>query len=119
MGPIQIVALLFVAFALSRTVLRWKDKLIGNRELIFWTIIWMGVLFVAFLPQLTSSFSLFFGIGRGVDLVVYLSIVLLFYLTFRIYVQIDNLERKMTTLVRTLSIEKPSIEKSIEKSKKK
>ncbi|MBI2547984.1 DUF2304 family protein [Candidatus Woesearchaeota archaeon] len=107
MGPIQIVSLLFVAFALSRTVLRWKDKQIGTRELMFWTIIWVGVLFVAFLPQLTSSFSLLLGVGRGVDLVIYLSIVLLFYLNFRIYVQIDNLERKMTKIVRSLSIEKP------------
>ena len=104
MEPIQIIAILFALFALSRAALRLKDKSINPLQFIFWGFIWTIVIVVAFIPSITSSISQLFGIGRGMDLVIYISIALLFYLMFRLYVKIDKIERNITKAVRKIAI---------------
>ena len=103
---IQILAFVFVTFAVSRAVLRAKDKKISLGELFFWLAIWGGLIFVVFFPAITSYFAQLLGIGRGVDVIVYMSISLLFYLIFRLYVKLEETERKITKLVRELAINK-------------
>ncbi|MGV8171587.1 MAG: DUF2304 domain-containing protein [Candidatus Woesearchaeota archaeon] len=104
MTIIQVVIVLFVLFAWSRAVLRMRDKNISIGEFLFWSMIWVAVLIVTLFPGITSVLSEFVGIGRGMDLVVYASIVLLFYLMFRLYVHFDSQSREITKLVREIAI---------------
>ena len=97
---------MFVSFAGSRAVLRAKDKKISLGELFFWLAIWGGLIFVVFFPDITSYFAGFLGIGRGVDVIVYMSISLLFYLIFRLYVKLEEAEREITMLVREHALNK-------------
>ena len=106
MEPIQIIAIIFALFALSRATLRLKDKSINNLQFMFWGLIWTIVIVVAFIPNITSSISQIFGIGRGMDLVVYVSIALLFYLMFRLYIKMDKLDRNITKVVRKIALKK-------------
>lgn len=103
---IQIFALLFAGFAISRALLRFKDRKITGKELSFWMIIWAAVIVIALLPALTFYFSRLVGIGRGIDFVVYMSIILLFYLVFRIYVQLDSMERDISKIVQQAAIKR-------------
>ena len=66
--------------------------------------LWGYSLPVVLVPSLSAWLARLFGIGRGADLVIYGSIVLLFYLVFRIYVQLENIEYKLTTLVREIAL---------------
>ena len=106
MEAIQIIAILFALFAFSRTLIRFKKTDITIKEFIFWNIIWFGIIIVAVLPSTTSIIASLMGIGRGIDLVVYLSIIILFYLIFRMYVKMENVEREITKLVREEAISK-------------
>lgn len=106
MEPIQFIAILFALFAYSRTILRFKDKNISIREFLFWTIIWGCIILISAVPITTSWLSHIFGIERPIDIVVYASIVLLFYLLFRIYVKIESVEQDITKIIRQLAIEK-------------
>jgi len=101
---IQVLIMIFALFAWSRAILRLKSKNIGLGELLFWSIIWIAVIVVALFPEIISNLSEIAGVGRAVDLVVYVSIIVLFYLIFRLYVIIDSKNREMTTLVRELAI---------------
>ena len=103
---IQIVVIIFVIFALSRAFLRFKDKKISNMEFIFWLLLWIAVLTVVFKPEITNIFANYLGIERGIDVVIYLSILVLFYLMFRLYVKIDVMEKNITKVVRKDAIEK-------------
>ncbi|NTV24295.1 MAG: DUF2304 family protein [Nanoarchaeota archaeon] len=103
---VQLLTFLFATFAASRAVLRAKDKKISAGELIFWLGIWGGLVFVVFFPQITSKVADIVGIGRGVDVFVYISISLLFYLIFRLYVKIEETEGEVTKLVRELALRK-------------
>jgi hypothetical protein len=106
MTLIQIIALLFVSFVASRAVLRAKDKRINLGELIFWLGIWGGLIFVVFFPNVISYVADLIGIGRGIDVIIYTSIGLLFYLIFRLYVKLEETEMEITKLVREMAITK-------------
>jgi len=103
---IQILTLIFILFVVSRTLLRAKDKKISIGELFFWLAIWFGLSFVVFFPGITSQVADLLGIGRGADVITYVSIGILFYLIFRLYVKLEDTERKITLLVRELAFEK-------------
>ncbi len=103
---IQLFAFAFVTFAASRAVLRAKDKKITVFELFFWLCIWGGLIIVVFFPELTSYLADVVGIGRGIDVIIYTSIGLLFYMIFRLYVKFEENEREITQLVREIAIMK-------------
>jgi len=102
---ISIIIILFALFAHSRAYLRFKERKISWIEFILWTIIWISAIVVALIPETSSKISNFFGIERGVDLLVYVSIILIFYLIFRLYIKIDQAEQNITKIVRKVSKE--------------
>ena len=104
MTPIQILGVLFLLFALSRVILRWRSHRLALSELVLWVFVFGGILTVVLAPSLSARLARLVGIGRGADLVIYGSIVLLFYLVFRIYIQLENIEYKLTTLVREMAL---------------
>lgn len=102
----EIIVVLFVLFAWSRVLLRFRERKISRWEFAFWSILWLVVLVVLFIPSVTQPIAKILNIGRGIDVVVYLSIVLLFYLVFRIYVKIEGIEQEVTKVVRETTLKK-------------
>lgn len=115
---LQIIVVVFVLFAISRAFLRLRDRQIGVAAFLFWNCIWAAVLVVTFIPQITTAIAGFFGIGRGVDIVVYLSIILLLYLIFRLYVKLDYTDQELTRLVRLITIAEAKAAKKEQPSKR-
>jgi len=103
---LQIIALIVALFAVSRAFLRFKDRKISPMALAFWTAIWTGVVIAAFIPQVLTRLSEMFGVQRGVDIVIYGSITLLFYLIFRIYVRLETIDQHLTKVVRGTALRK-------------
>jgi hypothetical protein len=104
---LQIVVVVFALFAWSRAMLRLKDREISLGEFLFWSVIWVAVIVTSLLPQTANMVSKFFGISRPIDLAVYVSILLLFYLVFRIYVNLEKQNQAMTKLVREIAVKLP------------
>jgi len=105
MEIIQIIGIIFALFALSRAYLRFKDNRLTKNEFIFWALVWIVVLIIAFIPSTLSLFSNILGIQRGMDLIIVISVVVLFYLIFRLYVQLEGVKREITALVRKVALE--------------
>ncbi len=114
---IQIILLIFILFFLSRVYLRSKEKTIPIKTALFWVIVWVLAIIGVIHPAVTSSIATFFGVGRGVDVIIYIAISLLFYLVFRIYVMIEDLRREITTIVRDTALNKSADEKSPKRKK--
>lgn len=104
MSIIQIIILIFAIFALSRVILRFRDKLMSLGEFVFWVLIWLAVIAVSIYPNIISGISEIVGIGRSTDFAVYISIIVLFYLVFRIYVKMDEHEQRMIKFMREITI---------------
>lgn len=100
------MAILFAIFAASRVILRYREHKSSWKELIFWNIIWIAAVIIAIFPDITFYFSRILGIERGIDLIIYISIIALFYLMFRLYVKIEGVEQDLTKVVREVSIKK-------------
>lgn len=115
--PIQLLLILFILFAISRVLLRLKEKVISNQVALFWTLVWIAALIGITLPNTTSKLASYFGVGRGVDIIVYISLALLFYLVFRIFVMIQDIRQEITHLVRIVAIQKSSKNRKKSKSK--
>jgi len=106
MQLIQIIIIVFALFAYSRAILRFKDKKISISELALWTVVWVSVILAGINTGSISWLSDALGIKRPVDLALYSSVILLFYLTFRIYVKLESLEQDITKVVRNIAIKK-------------
>ena len=106
MEIIQILIILFALFAFSRAVLRLKGGEIKTKEFFLWSIVWIAVIVVAAHPSTAMFVSSALGIGRAVDLLLYASIIILFYLMFRLYVKTEKMEQGITKLAREIAIKK-------------
>ena len=106
MQLIQILAIIFAIFAVSRVILRYREHKASWKELVFWNVIWIAAVIIAIYPNITFYFATLLGIQRGIDLIIYISIIALFYLIFHLYVKIESVEQDLTKVVREVSIKK-------------
>jgi len=104
--PLQIVAILFALFALSRALLLFKENKISFKELLFWAIIWIGVIIFSLSKRIMGMFAEFTGLQRPIDALLIISVILLFYLIYRIYAKFDKVEQNITLLVRKTAYKK-------------
>lgn len=101
---IRYVATGIIAIIYGQLVLRViKDKT-SLIKILFWLFFWAGALVLIWLPQGTiDNIGQFFGVEKGLDLVVYISIIILFYIVLRIYNKVDKLQKDITKLVREIA----------------
>lgn len=104
MTLLRIIALIFIAFASSRAYLRFKEKALNIYNLIFWIIIWISALILIYDPKIADKFATLLGLQGGTDTALFLSVMLLFYLVFRVYVKIDSIDQNLTRLNSNASI---------------
>ena len=102
---IQILITLFVLFALLRTVRQIRAGHLSVLWGAVWTLFWLVVITFVFLPETTQLLANLLGVGRGVDLVIYVAIVALFYLLFKLFVKIESVEQEISTLVRKIALD--------------
>lgn len=100
MLPIQILLVGCLLFALRITWRRQKENAISRREAFAWSVLWLMATTIIILPQTTTIVARVLGVGRGVDMVLYASIIGLFFLVFRLFIAFDKLERQLTDMVR-------------------
>lgn len=102
--PIQFLLIVFVLFAASRAYLRFKGGSLPFGAFLFWVCIWSFAAIAIFLPEETSKIARWAGIGRGADIIIYISISLLFYLIFRLHVMLENVRSEISSLIREISL---------------
>lgn len=102
--PVQMLLLVFILFAISRAVMQFRGGTIRFGALSFWILVWALALVAIFYPEETTRLARVLGIGRGVDIVIYASIAVLFYLVFRLHVYVENLRTEISRLIREVSL---------------
>lgn len=102
--PIEILLTLFVLFAWSRVILRWRDHQINQKELAFWSILWLVILVMVYVPGKTTYLAHLLGMGRGFDAMVFIAIIALFYTLYRLYIKANETEQEITEIVRQMAL---------------
>lgn len=112
---IQIILSFFLLFALSRVVIQVRSAKLSIGAFLFWSALFIFALVGVLNPSLTSFIAQYLGIGRGTDVVLYISIAIIFYLIFRLSISLEEIRREITEVVRKIALEN---EKSSIKDKK-
>lgn len=102
----QIIVIIFAIFALSRVILQRKNKNFSLNEFIFWSMIWVGLILVSFSQPYLQIIADFIGISRGVDILIYGGITVLFYMVYRLYAMVDRQQQEITKLVSRIAVDK-------------
>jgi len=103
---LQVAVTIFALFALSRAILRMRDGGLRNKEGAFWIGLWVLVILAVWMKSKLALLKVYFDIGRPVDVLVYLSIILLFYFSFRVYVKLTEVEGQLTKVVQSVALKK-------------
>lgn len=101
----QFILSVIILYIVYRTVLTAQKKNLARGFLFLWLIFWLVALFFVLSPNILSGLAALLGIGRGVDLAVYLAIIALFYLVFKLYTSLSELNRKLTHIIRKIALD--------------
>ena len=101
---IQIVISVIIIVAWWRLVFNYRKGKTPLSASVVWFCIWAAIGIVFWSPEIASRLAVMAGIGRGADLIVYSSIIVLVYFAYRVYVRIEKIERDLTQLTRKLAL---------------
>lgn len=104
MSAFQILALAVIAGMLVRDFVTWSRAHTSIRVRVIRCLIWAVAAIAIAVPGLVQSVAEMLGIGRGADVVLYLSVLGFVWVTFFLYARCLRLERDLTTLTRHLAI---------------
>jgi hypothetical protein len=99
-----LVLALFVVLALF-TISAGMRGAVRKRIVVFWLSVWLSGSIAIVWPHSTAVVAHALGIGRGADLLLYSSVLVMFVAFFYVYARFRRLERQITLLVRRLAIQ--------------
>ena len=102
---IQILLVIFFLFALVKVIGRFRAGDLGKVGLVWWSLFWIAAGVVVLLPNSTAYFAKLVGIGRGADLVVYVSLAGIFFIIFRLVIKVEMLNKDITKLTRKIALD--------------
>lgn len=111
MKLIQFILIPVFLFAVLIYMRRFRTLLLDRL-----IVIVMGVLAVLLVsnPDWTSYLAQEFGVGRGVDLVLYLSITALGFVCVTLWSKMRDMESRMTEIVRTQALKNSHVPPSVD-----
>jgi hypothetical protein len=112
MKEIQPVLLAGVAFIFLYFIVWMKKRLLDI--IILFVMITCAVLFILW-PDLTTIIAKKVGVGRGADLIFYVSILIFWFVILKLYSRIRRLEQLFTTIIRNDALK--NVKDNTDKSK--
>jgi small membrane protein len=97
MSGIQLVLLTGVAFISLYFLVRLKKRLL--ELVLLFCMIACAISFILW-PNITNTIAQKLGVGRGADLIFYLSILIFWFIILKLYIRIRKLEQRFTDIVR-------------------
>jgi len=104
MTIIQILLLASFIFATVVAFFRFKRGDIKFLTFLYWLIFWLVASVIVIVPDATFYFASKLGIGRGSDLIVYISLVMIFFLIFKIMATTEKHKKEITELTRIIAL---------------
>jgi len=103
---IQIVAVLFALIMLYFSYLHFRRGEFKKVEFGLWLIVWLGLIMVVIYPSSVDFILETFSITRAFDFVVVVGMVVVFGVTFRNYVIVRRMEKRIENYTRQQSLDK-------------
>ena len=95
---------LFVVLAVF-TISAGMRGAVRKRIVTFWLLVWLAGSVAVVWPRSTALIAHALGIGRGADLLLYSSVLVMCVAFFYVYTRFRRLDRQLTLLVRRLAMQ--------------
>ncbi|MBE6497186.1 MAG: DUF2304 family protein [Methanobrevibacter sp.] len=69
-----------------------------------WSIFWIVVSLFAIFPNVSMTFARIFGITRGLDFIIILVFVILFYTILKLYFIVDKMQNDLNKIVKEVAL---------------
>lgn len=101
----QIIAIIIIAFFLLRLSRQKRRREITANEFSLWLAFWLlAAAAIIFIKQI-DRFVAFLGFsGSGINFLIYLAVLALFYLVFRLRLNIAKMDRQLTDIARHVAL---------------
>lgn len=97
MNGIQLVLLAGVIFIGVYFLVRLKKRLL---DIVLFFILMVSAILFILSPDITNRIAAKMGVGRGADLVFYISILIFWFILLKLFARIRRLEQQFTKIVR-------------------
>jgi hypothetical protein len=102
----QLIALIIIFFFVGRLIILKKKNKIASGEFVFWLVFWLvaglSVLFLKWLDRFVA------GLGfsaSAINILVYLAVIVLFYMNFRLRLKVEKMDRDITRIARKIALD--------------
>ena len=82
--------------------LKGKNSIVTT---VLWTLFWIIVAIFSLFPDLSNQFAKLVGITRGLDFIIILVFIILFYTVLRLYFIVDKMQNNLNTVVKQVAIQ--------------
>jgi len=101
----QAFASIFAILVVSRSLVDYKQKKESLQMTLFWVVIWISVLALAFFPGLVDQIITNSGGDRtGLGTIFGMGLVFMLFVSYRIYVKANRIEKNLDKLSREFSL---------------
>jgi hypothetical protein len=105
LNPFQIVVVAFAACLFIGSIIAMVRGWLTRREGLVWAVVWLAAGVTVAWPEVTAIVANALGIGRGADLLLYCSVIVMMVGFLMIYARLRAVRRDVTLLVRRLAID--------------
>jgi hypothetical protein len=101
----KIFSILLAAITVSKSYVDFRSRKESLKMFLFWCITWLLIVIVALFPFLVDLLISSFGGERaGLGTFFGMCLVFLFFVAYRIYVKIEDMDQKLTRTIQELAL---------------
>ncbi len=107
MSDLMLIYPIVFSFIALIAIIYLYQKVSQNKSSLYyvlWIVLWFLIIIFAFVPELSNPLAKLFGIARGLDFLVIVAIIFIFYLIFKLYIKMDKIQQDMTAIVREIAL---------------
>ncbi len=103
----QVIAIIIIIFFISRLAAQKKKNQIGKNEFFLWLAFWIvAAAAIIFIKQIDRFVAWLGFSGAGINFIIYIAVLALFYLVFRLRLDLAKMDRNLTEIVRQITLKK-------------
>ncbi len=106
----QYIGIIIGIIGIIYTFIRFRESKMSLGMLLIWGVVWVVLIVLSIVPTATIYIANLTGIGRGLDMILILGLIGCYYLIFRIYNMIENIEENITHIAREIALQRENMD---------
>ncbi len=101
----KFIALIVILFFLYKLFQQKKSGKVSSQEFFFWLIFWLvSLILIIFLRYIDQFVSALGFSASGIELLLYLGVLVLFFLVFKLRLKFEKVEKNITEITRDIAL---------------